>query len=231
MAPIISLYNVSGSCSIITILNKTLSQEQNTRRDDENENSGSRKSKNFNGISGLAVFFTGNHDLIPPGGPLQTMPPSIISLLLIIGENEIKFELAAGRAECSGFEIFKGYLKSIYHCAEKCYLSGSLFIFGTWRFGDNRCNVFGKCMCYCEASSRVLGECDQTLITHNGFMLFRYIYEGGKFIISNNSYELILLFDMYGHIFHIELESGIFIIYFFSTNIPHIFFIDLGSYE
>ena len=70
-APIISLYNILGSCSINTVLNKALSREQNTRRYDENKNLGSGKSKNLNGISGYGRFFhkkSGSNT--PPGGPL-----------------------------------------------------------------------------------------------------------------------------------------------------------------
>ena len=63
--------NYELNCSITTVLNKTLSREQNTRRDDEDENSGSGKSKNINGISGYGRFFHGKSGSnTPPGGPL-----------------------------------------------------------------------------------------------------------------------------------------------------------------
>ena len=58
-------------CSIVTVLKRAFSREQNTRRDDEEENSGSGKSKNFYEISGYGRFLHGKSGFnISSGGPL-----------------------------------------------------------------------------------------------------------------------------------------------------------------
>ena len=61
------------SCSIFTVLKRSFSREQNTRRNDDEENSGSGKLKVFFGISGYGRIFhekSGSNN--PPGGPLES---------------------------------------------------------------------------------------------------------------------------------------------------------------
>ena len=54
------------SCFIVTLLKRAPSREHNNRRDDEEENWGSGKSKMFLGISGHCRFFHGKSEFNTP---------------------------------------------------------------------------------------------------------------------------------------------------------------------
>ena len=59
------------SCLIVNLLKRSPSREQDTRRDNEEENLESGKSKIIHGISGYERFFHGKSEFhTPPGGPL-----------------------------------------------------------------------------------------------------------------------------------------------------------------
>ena len=59
-----------GNCSIVTVLEGALSRKQNTRQNDEEENSGLGKLNIFHRISEYDQFFHGKSGSnTPPGGP------------------------------------------------------------------------------------------------------------------------------------------------------------------
>ena len=81
------------------------------------------------------------------------------------------FQLVRGKAECSGDEDTKGYLKTIEDCAIQCKGVSSMFLYGTTKWGDSRCNKDG-CMCICETAAASSGTCSAT--ENKGYDLFKF---------------------------------------------------------
>ena len=81
------------------------------------------------------------------------------------------FQLVRGKSECSGDEDTKGYLKTIEDCAIQCKGVSSMFLYGTTKWGDSRCNKDG-CMCICETAAASSGTCSAT--ENKGYDLFKF---------------------------------------------------------
>ena len=84
----------------------------------------------------------------------------------------------AKKKECTGSEIFQGYLKTIDLCYKACKGKASMFIYG---LAPTRCSG-DKCSCYCETASTD-GKC--TMKDHSGYNLYAYtVVKKGKIVIT-----------------------------------------------
>ena len=88
------------------------------------------------------------------------------------------FTLVANAKECSGTELDVDDFKTVQECADRCYGTSSMFIYGTNDFGANKCKKkyhwWGdiQCPCYCETAATKRGEC--TIVHHSGYKLYRF---------------------------------------------------------
>ena len=82
-----------------------------------------------------------------------------------------QFAMIGEKKECGGSEIFEGRLFKAEGCALNCKGVASMFIFGTNKFGTNRCNRNG-CKCYCETSASDDGSCN--IKNHKGYQLYKF---------------------------------------------------------
>ena len=70
----------------------------------------------------------------------------------------------------------KGRKETLDECAKTCLGISAMFIYGTNDFGSPKCNKIGNkdCLCYCETSPVVNGECQMEDI--KGFKLYRHVH-------------------------------------------------------
>ena len=70
----------------------------------------------------------------------------------------------------------KGRKNTLDECAKTCLGISAMFIYGTNDFGSPKCNKIGNkdCLCYCETSPVVNGECQMEDI--KGFKLYRHVH-------------------------------------------------------
>jgi hypothetical protein len=81
------------------------------------------------------------------------------------------FSLVEEKKQCTGFDIDVGKYFTVGGCASTCEGRASMFIFGTNKFGRNRC-YRNKCKCHCETSAKLDGTCN--VKGHSGFVLYKY---------------------------------------------------------
>ena len=106
--------------------------------------------------------------------PILYIKKSIVKIFLKSQFSNLAWEKVADNKKCGGSDVSKGRKETLDECAKTCLGISAMFTYGATDSGQICQNGNKDCLCYCETSPVVNGECQ--MVDSTDFNLYRHVH-------------------------------------------------------